>query len=82
MPYDLFISYARRDNQTNHVTELKEQIAADYLKHTGEALRCFFDTTEITVMEDWRNRILGGLRESYLHLLVLTPAYLESPYCK
>ena len=29
MPYDLFISYSRRDNKTHRVTELKAQIDAD-----------------------------------------------------
>lgn len=82
MPYDLFVSYSRRDNQTGRVTELKEQIAADYRKHTGDDLRCFFDITEINAMDDWRNRILGGLRESNMLLLMLTPAYLESSYCE
>ncbi|GEM_PF-6601574 len=31
MQYDLFISYSRRDNLTNRVTELKEKIEAEYL---------------------------------------------------
>ena len=33
-------------------------------------------------MDDWRNRILGGLRESKLLLLVLSPEYLKSTYCE
>lgn len=33
-------------------------------------------------MDDWRHRILEGLRESNLLLLVLSPAYLASPYCE
>jgi len=82
MPYDLFISYSRRDNQTGRVTELMAQINADYRAHTGEELRHFFDLAEINAMDDWRNRILGGLRESNLLLLILTPAYLESEYCE
>jgi len=82
MPYDLFISYSRRDNQTGRVTELMAQINADYRTHTGEELRPFFDLAEINAMDDWRNRILGGLRESNLLLLILSPAYLESEYCE
>lgn len=82
MPYDLFISYSRKDNTNGRVAELKVQIDADYLTHTGEELHCFFDLNDINAMDDWRNRILGGLRESKLLLLVLSPAYLESPYCE
>ena len=72
MPYDLFISYSRRDNQTGHISELKTQIDVDYRILTGEDLHCFFDLTAINAMDDWRNRILGALRESKLLLLVLT----------
>lgn len=30
MPYDLFISYSRKDNLTNRVTELKGKIEVEY----------------------------------------------------
>ncbi len=36
MPYDLFISYARRDNLDGRVIELVERIAADYCQFSGE----------------------------------------------
>lgn len=82
MPYDLFISYSRKDNQNHRITELKERIAADYQKFSGEPLRCFFDLDAIHGMDDWRHRILEGLRESSLLLLVLSPGYLASEYCE
>jgi tetratricopeptide (TPR) repeat protein len=80
--YDLFISYCRGDNENQHITELKEQIEADYLQFSGEELRCFFDLDDIRGMEDWRHRILGGLRESNVLLLILSPGYLASDYCE
>jgi len=52
MPYDLFISYSRRDNQQSRITELKEQIEADYREFSGEELNCFFDVSEINAMVD------------------------------
>ena len=82
MPYDLFISYSRRDDKQGQVRALKEQIEADYRSFTKEDLRCFFDTEDIATMDDWRHRILEGLRESSLLLLALSPAYLDSPYCE
>jgi Tfp pilus assembly protein PilF len=82
MPYDLFISYSRRDDQQGQVRALKEQIEADYRSFAKEDLRCFFDTEDIATMDDWRHRILEGLRESHLLLLVLSPAYLDSSYCE
>ena len=82
MPYDLFISYSRRDDKQGQVRALKEQIEADYRSFAKEDLRCFFDTEDIATMDDWRHRILEGLRESNLLLLALSPAYLDSPYCE
>lgn len=82
MPYDLFVSYSRKDNQQGRVTELVERIQLDYREFANEELQCFFDVSEIKAMDDWRHRILGGLRESNLLLLVLSPAYLASPYCE
>jgi hypothetical protein len=82
MPYDLFISYSRRDNIGQRVTELVERIATDYLQFSGEELSSFFDKHEIHGMDDWRHRILDGLRQSQLFLLVLSPEYLKSPYCE
>jgi Flp pilus assembly protein TadD len=82
MPKDLFISYSRADNQSGRVTELKEQIEKDYLRHTGENIDIFFDMKDINSMDDWRNRILEGLRESRILLLILSPHYLKSDYCE
>jgi tetratricopeptide (TPR) repeat protein len=81
MPYDLFVSYSRRDNQQGRVSELIARIKEDYSRSTRQDLRCFFDLSDIHAMDDWRNRILTGLRESDLLLLVLSPAYLDSPHC-
>ena len=56
MPYDLFISYSRKDNINNRVTELKNQIEADYLEFTKKPLNCFFDQGEIKGIEYCRQR--------------------------
>ena len=82
MLYDLFISYARRDNTHGRVSELVERIADDYRQISGEELRYFFDVHDIPGMDDWLYTILEGLKESQLFLLVLSPEYLESKNCK
>jgi len=82
MPYDLFISYSRRDNTDGRVTELVERIAGDYRQFSGEELRYFFDVHDIPGMDDWLYTILDGLRQSQLFLLVLSPDYLKSEYCE
>jgi hypothetical protein len=76
MDYDLFISYARADNRRGQVTALKEQIEADFRSFSGTGLKCFLDLEEIRGMDDWEHRLLGGLRQSQLLLLVLSPGYV------
>ena len=61
--YELFISYARKDNVPildtyphGWVTALRNQILADQRSFTAEPLRIFFDTDEIKDMDDGRGR--------------------------
>jgi hypothetical protein len=70
-PYELFLSYSRRDNlpiPATHphgwVSALCEHIVADHRAYSTEPFRIFFDTDEIRDMDDWWHRILGGLRQS------------------
>ena len=65
MPYDLFISYSRRDNGQGRITLLVERIMADFAGfegHNGRELVPFFDPQDILGMEDWRQKILKGVR--------------------
>ena len=82
MPYDLFISYSRRDNEQGRITQLVERIKTDFAPFAKRELVPFFDQQEIAGMQDWRQRILQGLRESRLLLACLSPAYLQSEYCE
>ncbi|HZZ41402.1 MAG TPA: TIR domain-containing protein [Tepidisphaeraceae bacterium] len=82
MGYDIFISYSRRDNGQNRVTELVKRIKADFFQYANRELVPFFDLQEINGMQDWRQRILQGLRESRLLLACLSPTYLKSEYCE
>jgi hypothetical protein len=77
MPYDLFISYSRRDNPQGSITQLVERIKIDFARFVERELVPFFDQEEIAGMQDWRQRILQGLRESRLLLACLSPAYLK-----
>lgn len=82
MPYDLFISYSRRDNERGQVTALKAQIESSFRAFAGRDLRVFFDTHEIAGMDDWRQKIQRSLRDSQIFLAVLSPHYLTSSYCR
>ena len=82
MPYDLFISYSRRDNQQERITQLVDRIKQEFALFAHRELNPFFDREEIHGMQDWRHRIYQGLRESRLLLACLSPSYLESEYCQ
>ena len=82
MPYDLFISYSRHDNERGQVAALTAQIESSFRAFAGRDLRVFFDTHEIAGMDDWRQKIQGSLRNSQVFLAVLSPHYLASPYCR
>ncbi|MCB1804956.1 MAG: TIR domain-containing protein, partial [Candidatus Competibacteraceae bacterium] len=80
-PFEIFISYARRDNQTGWVTALRDHIIDDHRRFSTEPLRIFLDQHDIASMDDWRHRILGSLRHSKILLVCLSPNYFTSTYC-
>ncbi len=83
--FDLFISYAHKDNEKDHagkVTALVQAIREDYAKVSATPLRVFFDLNDIRSMDDWELRILKGLRESKMMVAVLSPMYFDSAYCR
>ncbi len=82
MPYDLFISYSRLDNERGQFAKLKAQIETSFHSFAGRDLRVFFDSQVIAGMDDWRQKIQHSLRESHLFLAVLSPNYIASPYCR
>ncbi len=87
--YELFVSYARKDNKPipdtyphGWVTAVKDFILADHRQYSADPMRVFFDTSEIRDMDDWRNRILGALRRSKVLLVCLSPNYFASGPCR
>ena len=69
--YDLFISYAHRDNADRWVEALVEVIRQQHQRFSPIELQIFLDLDEIHTMEDWEHRILNGLRSSKLMLAFL-----------
>ena len=79
MPYDLFISYSRRDNLDGRVSDFVVLLRDGYRTlANGDQLCVFFDSNDIKGMDDWRHRILDGIRSTRLLLVCLSPNYLES----
>src|SRR5450755_788623 len=84
MPYDLFISYSRRDNGQGdgRISQFVDRLRRDFAALAGRPLVPFFDRADIQGMDDWRDRILQSLRQSHLLIACLTPSYLASEYCR
>ena len=88
--YDLFISYARKDNlpavasakagpapaprsfsEGGWVDAFIAELVREHRRFTTVDLAIFFDKHDIRVADDWRHRILGGLRDSKIMLAFL-----------
>lgn len=80
--YDVFISYARRDDAGGWVSGLRDAIYDDFRGFSSEPFRIFFDQTEIHSRQDWELRLRQGLRSSRVLLVCLSPNYLRSGYCR
>jgi hypothetical protein len=82
LTYDVFISYARRDDADGWVSALSDAIYADFKSFSTEPFRIFFDRSEIRNRDDWELRLRQGLRSSRVLLVCLSPNYLRSKYCR
>ncbi len=87
--YEIFVSYARKDNRPipdtfphGWVAAVTDFIVADHRQYSADPMRIFFDTAEIRDMDDWKNRILGALRRSKVLLVCLSPNYFASQPCR
>ncbi len=81
-PYDIFISYAHRDDHDGWVETFVQAIRDEHARFTPTPLEIFFDHEEIETMHDWEHRILRGLRGSKVMVAVLSPHYFQSAYCR
>ena len=82
LTYDVFISYARRDDADGWVSALRDAIYADFKSFSTEPFRIFFDRSDIRNRDDWELRLRQGLRSSRVLLVCLSPNYLRSKYCR
>jgi F-box protein 11 len=80
--FDLFVSYAHKDDGDGWISALLDAIRAEHHAFTSVPLRIFFDREAIRDMADWEHRILIGLRSAKVMLAVLSPAYVASPFCR
>ena len=81
--YDLFFSYARRDDENGWISAFHRELDRTTRAHgTLGDHNIFFDAHEIDSGDDWEQRILAGLRDSCLILAFVSPNYLASEWCR
>lgn len=82
MIYDLFVSYSRLDNRQDEVVRFLDGLKHRFLARMRRPLVVFFDTTEVTCLDDWRDRLLPYLRDSRALLALISPAYNDCAHCE
>ncbi len=75
--YDLFVSYARRDDAGGWLSGLVE-----ILRQELGADRVFFDVDTVATMDDWRRRIETAAKSAKTMLAAVSPAYFDSRWCR
>ena len=82
--FDVFISYATRDNSSGWVDELVSRLRKAWLTDVGTSrpLSVFFDKQAIESMDQWEHRLGQGLRSSRVLLVCATTNYYRSDYCR
>jgi len=78
-----FLSYASVDNSSPElfITHLRSSLELEYLKLTGAKLKIFMDTGISKGMR-WEEQISHAIADSRMFILVLTPNYLHSSFCR
>jgi hypothetical protein len=80
--YDVFLSYARTDDDHGAVRRLTDDIRAIFYQRTRRQIRIFVDRSEILTAQLWQERISEALHGSRLLLVIVTESYLGSEWCQ
>lgn len=81
--WKVFWSYARKDDELEkgRISQLRQDIQAEYQLQTGDELNIFQDTQNILWGENWRKSIVENLGVTKFFIPILTPTYLRRPNC-
>ncbi len=85
--YELFISYARADNSPSTgnpqwIEAFLERLNRAHRRQEASDWYIFYDKQEIHGMEDWKKRLLDGLKQAHIMLALVSPRYLGSEPCQ
>jgi hypothetical protein len=79
--HDVFVSYARPDDEAGRVARFVDDLQAAYETAVDRPLRIFFDSSSVGLADRWESRIASALRSSEVLLPMVSPAFLRSRWC-
>jgi len=76
------MSYAHRDNWDGRLTRLRERLSREVSILRGEDFEIFQDSEHTLLGQNWRERIETSLDEAMFFIVIVTPSFLNSDYCR
>ncbi len=81
--FDIFISYARKDNLDGSITRFINTLSKRYEEtFPTSKLTIFFDKENIHTGDDWNHRLKSALKTSKVMLAFLSENYIASEWCQ
>ena len=78
------MSYAHFDDEHDNgqLSKLRERLSGEVRMQTGHEFRIFQDRNDIEWGANWEKRVDQALDAATLLLVIITPNFFESSYCK
>ena len=82
--YDIFLSYARNDddNSSGWISQLQRMISSELNMQLGRPVNIFQDGRSIGAAQRWSDEIGTALASAQVLLCVCSPNYFASEYCR
>jgi hypothetical protein len=79
-----FMSYAHFDDEHDNgqLSKLRQRISGEVRMQTGHEFQIFQDRNDIEWGDNWEKRVDQALDAATLLLVVITPSFFGSSYCK
>jgi hypothetical protein len=80
--HDIFVSHAAGTVLDEWVDAFLELLRRELSKVLGHEPRIFFDLSQVRVDAAWDASVASSLQRSRLLLAIVTPKFMESPWCR
>lgn len=80
--YKGFFSYARVDNDNGVLSSWRDSIGVEVRQQLGSECHIYQDIKDIEVGQPFSREIENALNEADFMIVIITPSYLNSDYCR